>query len=489
MKKRILFVADSVKRKTGYATVVRNILKNLAENEEYEIAQLGFADIPIPVDLPIAYYSQTKNHNQCCNKGPVIEYTPKGEQTIKYLTPSEDNSTLKEHQNQITCIKGEPHMPDHYGFDSIYFVIQHFKPDIVIPVNDIWGLFNINHLRNRTCFKFVPYLAIDSDCLFPMLKSPEGRPGLPDIDTIKTIGTMDKCIVFTDWAKEVINKTCRIVTSGKELQNIITIPHGVDTNTWKRLPDEQIKAARKKYFGIEDNTFLVGSVARNQPRKRLDGLFMMLRKFIDTYETKGRKVKCYFHCSLQDSIGWDLQWLSAWYGLVDRVIFDRNLQPGIGPTETQLNEIVNCFDVHVSLTNSEGWHLPALETAAAGVPNIITNYSAHADWGKDTLLFCKIGAYEHEPRTGLIKAIADTNHAAHQLNLLYSSKKMCQEYSKKGIRLGEKLDWKNVCKIWKEIIDDIDVSELKEDRYSNPDILPAKNEQQNNDMSLQHFPE
>jgi glycosyltransferase involved in cell wall biosynthesis len=177
---------------------------------------------------------------------------------------------------------------------------------------------------------------------------------------------MDKCIVFTDWATDVINKTCRIVTNGKELKNITTIPHGVDTNIWKPLSEEQIKNARKKYFGINDNTFLVGSVARNQPRKRLDGLMMTLKKFVDKYETKDRKIRCYFHCSLQDNIGWDLQWLSAWYGIMDRVIFDKNLQPGIGPTEEQLNEIVNCFDAHVSLTNSEGWHLPALETAAAG---------------------------------------------------------------------------------------------------------------------------
>jgi hypothetical protein len=105
-------------------------------------------------------------------------------------------------------------------------------------------------------------------------------------------------------------------------------------------------------------------------------------------------------------------------------------------------------------------------------------------------LFCKVGAYEHEPRTGLIKAIADTDHAAHQLNLLYSSKKMCQDYSKRGVKLGEKLDWKNVCKQWKELIDSINVSDLKEDRFSDPDILPSKESDiQNNDMSLQHFPE
>lgn len=450
---------------------------------------MGFADIPVPVELPIYYYSQIKNHEKCCNRGQLIEYTPKGIEKPIYMVFSPNHSGLVEHQDQTPCVKGIPLQQDHYGYDSIYYIVQHFKPDIVIPINDIWGLYNINHLKSRKCFKFAPYLAIDSDCLFPMLQSPEGRPGLPPIDTVKTIGTMDKCIVFTDWEKDVINKTCKIVTGGKELSNISVIPHGVNNNIWKPLSEEQIKAAREKYFGIKDNTFLIGSVARNQPRKRLDAIFMTMRKFIDKYETKDRKIRCYFHCSLQDNIGWDLQWLAAWYQVQDRVIFDKNLQPGIGPNDIQLNEIVNCLDVHVSLTNSEGWHLPALETATAGVPNLLTNYSAHADWGKDTLLFCKVAEYEHEPRTGLIKAIADTNHAAHQLSLLYNSKKMCEEYSRRGVKLGEKLKWSNICELWTETIDSIDISDLKEDRYLDPEILPSAQPQQTNDFNLKFFPE
>lgn len=486
--KRVLIISDSIKRKTGYATVARNIIKNLLPTGKYKFAQLGLADVPLQLEFDIDYYSQLKNHEQCCHKGTVIEHRAAGKTETTYL---EVNPDVSNHSDQKACIRGNNIPGDHYAYDSVYFVIQHFKPDIVIPINDIWGLYNILHLRNRKCFKFIPYLAIDSECMFPILQPPEGRPGLPPIEPIKVIGSTDKTVIFTDWAQSVVNKTCEIVTGGKHLSNMCTIPHGVDTDVWKPLDEEKKKELRQKYFKIDDNTFLVGSVARNQPRKRLDALFQTLKIFIDKYEEPNRPIKCYFHCALQDHMGWNLLWLASYYGVQDRCIFDKNLKPGIGPTDEQLNEIVNCFDAHVSLTNSEGWHLPALETAAVGVPNIITKYSAHADWGKDTHLFCKVAEYEHEVRTGFIKAIADTKHAAHQLKLLYANKTMRKEYSNRGIRLGKKLAWPNVCKQWEELLDSIDVSDLKPERYSDAEIalLASGQESLNHQLSLRHFPD
>lgn len=448
---------------------------------------MGFSDIPAPISYPIHYYTQLKDHTNCCKIGQVIEYVDNiTSPQRRYLLPTIENNIPKEISTP-PCFKGQPLVQDHYGFDSVYYVVQHFRPDIVIPVNDIWGLYNINHLKNRSCYKYIAYLAIDSECLFPVLQAPDQRPGLPPIETIREIGTMDKAVVFTNWAKEVINKTCRVVTNGRELNNISVIPHGTDTDIWKPLSVEEIKAYRQKYFNIDDNVFLVGTVSRNQSRKRFDAIFMTLRKFIDKYERLPKKVMCYFHCALEDIMGWDLQWLATYYGLQDRVIFDKSLKPGMGPTNQQLNTIINCFDTHILLSNSEGHGLSISETSAAGIPNLVSNYSAHADWGKGTLMYAKIAEYEHEPRTGFIKAVVDTDHTAHQLNLLYNSKKLREDYSKKGIALGKKLDWKNVCKEWESLLDSIDISNLKSDRYDNPDVLPIAQPQQSQ-FQLKYLP-
>lgn len=479
-QKKILIISDSVKRKTGYSTVARNIIKKL--QDRYEIAQLGLADIPTNVPYNIHYYSMLKNHDKCCKRGKVIEYYPRGSKNVQYLKLEKG---VPLHDNQIECKSGGNDGNDNYGYISVYFVVQHFRPDIVIPINDVWGLYNLVHLRNRKCFKLMPYIAIDSECMFPQIEVPNPNVKLPPVNAIHTVENSDYPVVFTDWAQKVLNKTARAMM-GKDLKKMYTIPHGVDASVWKPIDKQKRTELRKKFFNIDsDKIFLIGAVARNQPRKRLDALMPVLRTLIDKYEKKiGKTFKLYFHCSLEDKLGWPLPWLAQYYGVLDRCIFDKNLKPGEGPTEEELNDRVNCFDAHVVLANSEGWALPALETLAAGIPNIWTDYSAHADWGKDAIYLCKVAAFEHEPRTGFIKAIADTNDCAHKLSLLAGSKKFWEEWSEKGIKLGHKLDWANVTKMWEDLIDSVDVSDLDPGRYDEPFMADPTIQ----DFSLKYFP-
>ena len=849
VKKRLLIISDTVIVSTGYSTVAKNIIQRLVANDNYEIAQLGLSDRPGVIKYPIHYYSTIKDHTKCCRKGKVIEYREKGNPEFKYLDVDVFPSLNK---NQNPCIKGSLDTGDIYGYDSVPIVINHFKPDIIIPINDIWGLFNISFLKNRDKFILLPYLAIDSDCLFPILDPPQERQHFPKVDTIKTLTSTDYTIVFTDWARDVINKTARIIM-GKNITNIKVIPHGVDNTVWKPLinrselrekyfgikpndkvfltgcflkdtpvlmsdltykpiqdiiegdqiinhlgeedivvkPDpkeyegdtyalkvtgiidtitatqehpfysvknkekykteiindikfnrkatvkEKVIAAKKEWIAIKDlevkdyvlepinsrivdisyidttefnikdgyqrnkipdkikidndfmrflglfvaegsfqfqydinnkkqhysglnislnskeqdlidfiveyakktfniekinirridrngtgiehitielngmiianfiksllkgdkcqtkhlddrfmllpiekqKSFLQGwtegdgcetkdgrnirvttcknmaiqagimfsrlgipysinkdeyekklnknhsvryrittwnnpkkqgnmfynngyifrritkisknqykgivynfevkkansyvvmqlavhnSIHRNQPRKGLDIVMQTIKYFKEHYE-KDRKLLCYFHCCLGDKLGWNLTWLAKWYGIEDRCIFDKNMIPGGGPPVEILNEIANCFDVHLTLSNSEGWALSILETMASGVPNIMSDYSAHADWAKGVALPVKIAAFTHESRTGFIKATANIESAARNIKILSESPKLYKEVSDKGLKLAQKLDWNNVCKLWIELLDSIDISKLKPDRYN-----------------------
>ena len=453
MVKKILIISDSLKRQTGYSTVASNIIKNLADIGKYEIAQLGIADVPVDpkMDLPISYYSVIKDHTKCCNRGHLIEHYDKANKRVVMLVP---NLSVEEHQSQEFCPNAGNLPTDAFAQDSCFFVIQHFKPDIVIGINDIWGLYHINYLRNRESFVYVPYLAVDSEC-FPLRIAPQ-RKELPPIETLKFFAGANKVVVFTPWAQETINTTCRIGTQGKIPNNIEVIPHGVDTQSFRPL-DNKLEL-RQKYFSLSDDVFLMGTIQRNQPRKRLDAIFQLMRLFIDKYENpRGKKLYCHFHSSINDPLGWDLIWLANYYNVVDRCIFDNKLRPGFGIPVDILNEIINTYDVHVSLTNSEGWGLPILETMSAGVPNIVTDYSAHGDWSKGTALQVKLAAKIHEIKTNHIKGIADIDHAARQLKLLYSAEKMQRDYSSRGLKLAEELDWKNVCVKWDELLEKIEV--------------------------------
>jgi len=254
--KKVLFVSDSVMKNTGYGVVSRNIITKLLKSNKFEIAQLGLNNsVPI-VDLPIHNYTVIKEHKNCCSKGNVIEYCNL-EKKISYINV---HPLVSYNQDQKVCVSGIPSRNESYGYDSVYYVINHFKPDIVVPINDIWGLYNLGLVRNRNSFKLVPYLAIDSECIFPEINPI--NPYLPKINLINTLGLSDRIVVFTEWAKNEINKTCRIVIN-KEVAKINVIPHGVDTSIWKPLDNK--KELRRKYFNINDNTFLVGCFLKDTP--------------------------------------------------------------------------------------------------------------------------------------------------------------------------------------------------------------------------------
>jgi len=215
-----------------------------------------------------------------------------------------------------------------------------------------------------------------------------------------------------------------------------------------------------------DEIFLIGSVNRNQPRKRLDAIMQILKILIDKYEKPdGKRFYVHFHCAIEDSHGWDLPWLSRYYGVENRVILDPNLKPGVGVPDHILNYIMNSYDVHLVPTNSEGWGLSILETMACGIPNVISDYSAHGDWAKGSALMIKLAARIHEPITNHIKGIIDVEHAAEQIASLYNDHKLQKEYRKKSFQLAEKLQWKNVCEEWNLLLNNMDITNLSPTRY------------------------
>jgi len=70
------------------------------------------------------------------------------------------------------------------------------------------------------------------------------------------------------------------------------------------------------------------------------------------------------------------------------------------------------------------------------------------------------------------------------MKLIAEGKKYAEEWSKKGVKLGKKLDWDNVAKMWEDLFDSIDVSDLSDGRYDEPFVAnPAAQ-----DFNLKFFP-
>jgi glycosyltransferase involved in cell wall biosynthesis len=161
--------------------------------------------------------------------------------------------------------QGEPHdypfeiVPcnthrENFGEDKLASIIQDYRPDILFTLGDPWMTEFVPHLEERKTLCWISYFPIDG---YPV--PPEWHSWLKNIDIPVVFSKFSFGLV-----KEILGR------------NPIYIPHGVNTDVFKPLEDT--KAIKQQILG-NDNLFVVGCVARNQPRKNLPALFKAFAKF------------------------------------------------------------------------------------------------------------------------------------------------------------------------------------------------------------------
>lgn len=151
------------------------------------------------------------------------------------------------------------------------------------------------------------------------------------------------------------------------------IPHAVDTEVYFPLPQVERDELRKKH-GLYDK-FVVGVVARNQPRKMLDRTIKAFAKFC-----KGRDDAILFmHTDPFDNAAiFHLRNLIERFGIQNRVIFTGTTFFQ-GFDYTKMNEVYNLMDVFFLSTSGEGWGVPIIEAMACEVPVVATDYTTTAE--------------------------------------------------------------------------------------------------------------
>ena len=159
------------------------------------------------------------------------------------------------------------------------------------------------------------------------------------------------------------------------------IPFGIDFSIW-REPIENEREKMRQVLGIDDDTFVILTVADNQERKNLDAAFNIVSKFaVDieernqngfvTKKTNKRKVKWILVTRLQSNIGWDLTDLPSRYGIQDiLVLYERGI-----PVKN-LWGLYIISDIFLLTSKAEGLAIPILEAMATGLLCVATNFAA-----------------------------------------------------------------------------------------------------------------
>jgi glycosyltransferase involved in cell wall biosynthesis len=181
------------------------------------------------------------------------------------------------------------------------------------------------------------------------------------------------------------------------------IPHGVDSNLFKPLSDNE-KQQLKAKWGLQGK-FVIGSVFRNQGRKMAD---RMIKSFA-LFAKSAPNAILFLHTDPNDNAQvFPIQALVQRYNLENRVIYTGMTFFNGFPID-KMNEIYNIMDVFLLTTSGEGFGIPIIEAMAAGIPCLVTDYTTSREL---------ISTYNSGLVIDLIGTNNDENPAVHENEIL-----------------------------------------------------------------------
>lgn len=157
-------------------------------------------------------------------------------------------------------------------------------------------------------------------------------------------------------------------------------PHGVDTQTF--TPGRKFNGATgRNILNIPDDAFVVGMVAANKGisplRKAWGENLLALALFMQQHDD----VWLYLHTEKRGAHGGiDLLALTKAAGVPeDRIVWVDQWAYYCGISTDILATIFGSFDVNLACSRGEGFGVPVIETAACGVPSIVSNFTAQPE--------------------------------------------------------------------------------------------------------------
>jgi glycosyltransferase involved in cell wall biosynthesis len=444
-KKRVLFVTEASWKNTGYSVYTREVLTRLNQVSEIEVAEL-------------ACYATAES--------PEIKTTPWKVYPNKPSPGSPEFELYKGNPSQV------------FGEFTFNRVCLDFMPDIVMDIRD-WWMFEY---QQRSPFRDMFHWAI--------MPTVDAAPQNPQ--WMNTFQSADAVFAYSEFGRDTMLSQCDNI-------NFVDIASPAASEVYSPVLD---KEEHKSKMGIDPTCTIIGTVMRNQRRKLYPDLFKAFRQYLD----KTKNCNVFLHChKYYPDIGWETPALLDQFGLNNRVLFSYKcsgcgaididfFQDSVGycnkchklkrqlvgienPIDSQeLNAIYNTFDVYVQYANSEGFGMPQLEAAYAGLPVVSTYYSAMES------VVDNIGGYPVPPlsysmecETGCYRAVPDNTYFVELLDTLISNKDALR---KKGLETSNlarnHYSWDKTAAVWEKHISSVEMRDHSETWLSPPQIkMPA----------------
>jgi len=252
----------------------------------------------------------------------------------------------------------EPHNVDPYGDDWVIYpvdgygsqdavrsIIRSQKPDMIWFMTDprfyewLWSIDN----EIRAHIPMIYYHVWDNH------PAPVFNKGFYESNDL--IASISK--VTYDVVNEVTDK----------VENIY-LPHAVDSNFFKPLPEEDVADLRKRQ-GLDDK-FIFFWNNRNARRKLSGSLIYWFKTFCD--KVGHDKATLIMHTDPKDPYGQDLDYLINHFGVNQGQVLLSREKVGL----EYLSLMYNLADCTVNISDAEGFGLATLESLSCGTPIIAT---------------------------------------------------------------------------------------------------------------------
>lgn len=334
---------------------------------------------------------------------------------------------------------------DVWGTNRIVSLVEHTRPDLIFILNDIW--IQSQYLTALGALKAHPpviaYCPIDG--------------GPIQVEAVAPLDRVARFVTYTAFGRTQIEAAVaaqREIDSEFDFAEVEVIPHGVDTDLFRRLGEPA--AARREARRLilpqltdPDDHFIVLNANRNQPRKRID---ITLRGFALFAEDKPPSVQLYLHMGAED-LGWNVLQLGRRYGIEDRLIMS-SLHPDLPTVPSgQMNLIYNACEVGLNTSAAEGWGLVSFEHAAAGGAQVVPRHSACAELWEGSAVLVEPAMdfiFEKTLTTGWL---VTPEAVASALEQLYRSPETLEMLSAKAHALAHRPEyqWEAIARRWDQL--------------------------------------